>query len=204
MTKIIANAILFGKINYHLLIWPLINNNNLKKVNKIIENVARTVYGAEHLGRTFEFVLKKLNWFKIEDLHEMAIIKFNHKLLNRNENHYLKDLITQNRFYKTFSENKIGPISNNSKNLQNKIALGTLEVKSVMNKSLNIYNKLPRELTLIVNKNNFKKWLKKYYLNKDIKFTKIDKDFTEIKIDHDYFIDQTNIDKCSFEYKNTP
>ena len=151
MTKIIANAILFGKINYHLIIWPLINNNNLNKVNKIIENVARIVYGAEHIGRTFEFLLKNLNWFKIEDLHEMAIIKFIHKLLNKNDNHYLKDLITQNRYYKTLSENKIGPIKNNANNLQNKIGLGTLEIKSVINKSQNIYNKLPRELTLIVN-----------------------------------------------------
>ena len=39
MLKNISNAIIFGKINYHLLIWPLINNDNLKKVNKIIENV---------------------------------------------------------------------------------------------------------------------------------------------------------------------
>ena len=58
MTKIIANAILFGKINYHLVIWPLINNNNLIKVNKIIENVARIVIGPENYGRTFEFILK--------------------------------------------------------------------------------------------------------------------------------------------------
>ena len=133
----------------------------------------------------------------------MAIIKFIHKLLNKNDNHYLKDLITQNRYYKTLSENKIGPIKNNAKNLQNKIGLGTLEIKSVINKSQNIYNKLPRELTLIVNKNYLKKWLIKYYLNKDIKFTKIDKDFKEIKIDQDYFIDQIKIDKCSFDYQNT-
>ena len=65
----------------------------------------------------------------------MAIIKFIHKLLNKNDNHYLKDLITQNRYYKTLSENKIGPIKNNAKNLQNKIGLGTLEIKSVINKS---------------------------------------------------------------------
>ena len=87
----------------------------------------------------------------------MAIIKFIHKLLNNKENHYLKFIITQNRFYKTLSDNKTGPIQNNSKHLQNKIRLGTLEIKSVMNKSQNIYNKLPRELTLIIKKKQFNK-----------------------------------------------
>ena len=56
MLKTVSNAILFGKLNYHLLIWPLINNNNLNKVNKIIENVSRMVYGHDNYGRTFYFI----------------------------------------------------------------------------------------------------------------------------------------------------
>ena len=59
MLNIISNAIIFGKINYHLVIWPLINNNNLNKVNKIIENISRIVYGYDNYGRTFKFILKK-------------------------------------------------------------------------------------------------------------------------------------------------
>ena len=128
----------------------------------------------------------------------MAIIKFIHKLLNNDENHYLKFIITQNRFYKTLSDNKTGPIYNNSKNLQNKIRLGTLETKSVMNKSQNIYNKLPRELTLITKKDNFKKWLLKYYLDKNLKFTKTDKIFTYNT--ENYTIDSTILDKCYNDY----
>ena len=146
MLKIVTNAIIFGKLNYHLVIWPIISNINLQKVNKIIESISRIVYGDSNYGRTFDFILEKLNWFKIQNLHEIAIAKFVHKLLNNDDCHYLKDLITNNRQFKTKAENKIGP-------LQDKIGLGTLEQKSVIYKSQKIYNNLPRELTLIQNKN---------------------------------------------------
>ena len=200
MLKNISNAIIFGKINYHLLIWPLINNDNLKKVNRIIENVSRMVYGIENYGRTFDFILKKLNWYNIQDLHEIAIAKFIHKLLNNNENHYLNDLITQNRQYKTFSENKIGPLKNNSKILQNKIGLASLELKTVISKAYNIYNKLPRELTLIVNKSNFKKWIKKFYNNKKLKFTKVKDDYNKKKDIEKFEINVNNVNNCIQDY----
>ena len=106
MLKIVSNAIIFGKINYHLLIWPLINNNNLNKVNKFIENISRIVYGSENYGRTFEYILKQLNWYNIQDLHEIAISKFVHKLLNCDDKHYLKDMITQNRQNKIYPKTK--------------------------------------------------------------------------------------------------
>ena len=200
MLKTVSNAILFGKLNYHLLIWPLINNNNLNKVNKIIENISRMVYGNDNYGRTFDFILKKLNWFNIQDLHEIAISKFVHKLLNGEDKHYLKDMITNNRQNRNLSENKIGPIKNNSKILQNKIGLATLELKTVIYKSYNIYNKLPREITLIKNKNNLKKWIKKYYNNKKIKFTIIKDDFKEIKDLENYEINDDNLKNCIINY----
>ena len=83
-------------------------------------------------------------------MHEIAISKFIHKLLNNDDNHYLKDMITQNRQFKTLSENKVGPLKNNSKILQNKIGLASVELKTVIYKSYKIYNNLPREITLII------------------------------------------------------
>ena len=200
MLKIISNAIIFGKINYHLVIWPLINNNNINKVNKIIENISRIVYGYDNYGRTFDFILKQLNWYKIEDLHEIAISKFIHKLLNNEDNHYLKDMITQKRQNKNLAENKIGPLKNNSKILQNKIGLATLELKTVIYKSQKIYNNLPRELTLIKNKNNFKKWIKKYYNNKKFKFTTIKDDYKSIKDNEKFIINDLDLQKCQLKY----
>ena len=55
MLKTISNAIIFGKINYHLVIWPLINNNNIKN-KQIIKNVLSMVYGIDNYGRTFDYI----------------------------------------------------------------------------------------------------------------------------------------------------
>ena len=143
---------------------------------------------------------KKLNWYNIQDLHEIAISKFIHKLLNDDENHYLKDLITQNRQYKTLSDNKIGPLKNNSKILQNKIGLASLELKTVISKAYNIYNNLPRELTLIINKNNFKKWIKKYYNNKKLKFTIVKENYNKIKDIEKFEINVNNVNTCFQDY----
>ena len=51
MFKIIANTILLGKINYHLIIWPFINKQNIKKTNKIIIDVAKIIYGKRLLWK---------------------------------------------------------------------------------------------------------------------------------------------------------
>ena len=85
MFSIVANAILIGKINYHLLVWPYISKKYIKKVN-----VARLCYGKNHYGRTDEYILKQIKWFTIEDYHTMETLKFTHKLLNKNKNYYLK------------------------------------------------------------------------------------------------------------------
>ena len=109
-------------------------------------------------------------------------------------------MITKNRQNKNLSENKIGPLKNNSKILQNKIGLATLELKTVIYKSQKIYNNLPREITLIKNKNNFKKWIKKYYNNNKIKFTIIKDDFKEIKDLENYEINEYNLQNCILNY----
>ena len=194
MLKIVANAILLGKMNYHMIIWPLINNANLNKVNKIIENVARTIYGYDNYGRTTEFILQKIKWFKIQEMHHIAISKFIHKLLNNDDNHYLKDLITTNRQNKTLADNKIGT-------LQDNIGISTLEQKTLIYKAQKIYNNLPREITLIKKKSNFKKWIIKYYLNKNIKFTKILYDYNVAKDVSKFNIDKQNNNDCFNQYE---
>ena len=75
-------------------------------------------------------------------MHQIAISKFIHKLLNNDDNHYLKNLITTNRQNKTLADNKFGT-------LQNNIGIGTLKQKTVIYKAQKIYNDLPREITLI-------------------------------------------------------
>ena len=73
-------------------------------------------------------------------------------------------------------------------------------MKTVIYKAYNIYNKLPRELTLIKNKNNFKKWIKKYYNNKKLKFTTIKDDYKSIKDNDNFIINDLNLQKCQLKY----
>ena len=193
MFRIIANAILIGKINYHLLIWPYISKKNIRKTNKIIINVARLCFGQNHYGRTDEYILKQIKWFTIEDYHTMETLKFTHKLLNKNENYYLKNIITYNRERKTLAENKIGT-------LKSKFGHKTNEQNSFIFKAANNYNKLPRLITLITKPSNFKKWLKNYYIDNNIKLKKNDNDHKNTKNISDYEIDTKNIEKCYKDY----
>ena len=66
-----------------------------------------------------------------------------------------------NRSEKSKAQNKIGPYKPDmiSKNLTQ---------NTIVYKAVNVYNSLPKELTLCKNKTLFKKWLKRYYLDKSI------------------------------------
>ena len=46
----------------------------------------------------------------------------------------------------------------------------TTDQKTFLHKNVRIFNDLPREITLSTNIDNFKKWLKKFYLEKEIQF----------------------------------
>ena len=61
------------------------------------------------------------------------------------------------------AENKLGPKQKLNKN-------DTLTKKTFIMRSKDIYNMIPRQLTLLKNHLRFKKCLKKYTLNKNIKF----------------------------------
>ena len=66
-----------------------------------------------------------------------------------------------NRSVKYEAQNKIGPH-------KPEIGKHTQDQKTFLYKSVNLYNNLPRELTLMPNIKLFKKWLKMYYLRKEI------------------------------------
>ena len=116
--------------------------------------IARSIFGETNYGRTDDFILNSIKWFKIEKLHEMQIIKITHKILNNKENYYIKDLLTNNRERKTLWENKVGPLKDKYGNL-------TMEQNSYLYKTIAAYNKIPKEITLIIKDSIFKKWIKR-------------------------------------------
>ena len=119
----------------------------------------------------------------------MQIIKITHKILNNKENYYIKDLLTNNRERKTLWENKVGPLKDKYGNL-------TMEQNSYLYKTIAAYNKIPKEITLIIKDSIFKKWIKRYFFDKNDTPKKIDKKYEE----KNYYIDTIKIEYCYQEY----
>ena len=92
----------------------------------------------------------------------MQIIKFTHKILNNKETYFFKNMLTNDRQLRKYSENKVGMMAD-------KYGLKTNEQTTYIYKAFSLYNSIPRELSLITNGTIFNKWIKKYYLDKKIK-----------------------------------
>ena len=106
----------------------------------------------------------------------MSISKYTHKILNgKNQNsqsHYFKQEIMRNRNIRRKTENKTGPHTPE---------IGHLDViqKTFLYKSRNIYNYLPRGLTLIKSDKLFKIWIKRFYKNRNIKLKEVNDNVTD-------------------------
>ena len=124
----------------------------------------------------------------------MQTCKFTHKILNNEECYFFKDMLTFNHQRKTYYENKVGT-------LDLKYGLKTNEQASFVFNAFKWYNDLPRELTLIIKGYTLKKWLNKYYMNKNVKFSKkIIKDNSSIKNTSDYNVNCNKLEECEMEY----
>ena len=90
----------------------------------------------------------------------MAIQKTAHKLLNLdNKNrHFLANLLTKNRNIRNLSQNKCGPREKIEKN-------DKYSNKNFINKAQDIYNMVPRQLTLLRDHYKFKKCIRKFTIN---------------------------------------
>ena len=88
-------------------------------------------------------------------LYRDSVAKFTFSVLNNKKNNFLAHSLTQNRNSRNLSQNKCG----NS----NDDILSDISKRSFLRKSIDIFNKLPRGLTLCPNKESFKKWLKRYH-----------------------------------------
>ena len=105
-----------------------------------------------------------------------------HKLLNTDNNnrHFLAELMSNNRTIRMLKENKLGPKYQIPAN-------DRYTMKTFTFKAIDIYNRLDRKYTLLINTIKFKKCLNSLYTNPKVNF-KIKK--------------QSNYDpKCIIDYK---
>ena len=113
------------------------------------------------------------------------------KIINSNEKHNFQDYLLKNRNIRKQSENKVG---------QHDLIMGHSRYtqQTFLYSAIDNYNNLPKNLTLIKEKTLFKKWIKKYNLNKNIKLKEKE---DNIKIYIRQEIDETNCENCWEEYE---
>ena len=172
--KQLANALFISKVNFNIEVWGNTTNAIRKKLDKTMLDVAKLVLGKTVIGRTQEWIFKQLNWMNIKTKYENAVQNTVFKILNTDNDHFFNFYLTNHRNVRTLSENKVGhhdPSMGHSSQTQ----------KSFLYQAMSIYNKLPRNLTLIKHHHLFKKWCKKFNLDNKIKM-KIQQDNTRIKI----------------------
>lgn len=164
VAKTLASGIFFGKMYHHL---EIVGETSLKiraQINNLIIKTAKNVLGYQAYGRTSEWMLKELKWLNFDQMHSISIQKSVYKFINPEDKeniHTFTDYMLTNRSVKYEAQNKIRPH-------KPEIGKHTQDQKTFLYKSVNLYNNLPRELTLMPNIKLFKKWLKMYYLRKEI------------------------------------
>ena len=132
------------------------------KINKILEDAGRTVLCIKSYGRTKEWVMKEMKWLPIEKYYENSVQNTIYKFLNNDNDHYFKDYLTKNRTVRIQSQNKVG---------HHDVTMGRsiYTQRTLLYVAVSIYNKLPKNITLIKSQPLFKKWCKRYNFNNSIK-----------------------------------
>ena len=103
-----------------------------------------------------------MNWKNTNDLYEFSLIKYTHKIImNENNPHNFRYYLLEGRNDLKRKSYKIGP---------HKPIIGRSQYtqSSYFYSTVNIYNKLPDNLTQIKKPSLFKSWLKKYFNDKNI------------------------------------
>ena len=113
-------------------------------------------------------------------------------MINHNKEHYMSHYLTKNRNIRNRKQNKVG-------HHDQMIGRSKYTQQTFLYKSIEIYNKIPRKITLIRNLKTFKTWLKKYKMNENIKL-KEQKDNEEV--DLTYEANPISIRKCQDLYED--
>ena len=119
------------------------------KINRILHQAAKVVLGKEAIGRTYKWMLAKMNWFDVNTNYENSMQNEIFKILNSENQHDFKIYLTKNRNIRMYSENKVGTHDQD-------MGHSAHTQKSFLYRAINIFNKLPKNVTLSPNANIFK------------------------------------------------
>ena len=140
-----ANAIFQSKINYHIEISGACQISSKAKINNMLISLA-TKISTLKIGQTDEKFLKSVKWVTIEEKYRAATAKLVHKLLNNDSTnkHTLANKLIMNRSIRMIAENKCDPKPEIKRNDSN-------TSKTFTFRAIDIYNRIPRILTLLPN-----------------------------------------------------
>ena len=176
----LTNSLLISKINYNIEIWGNTTNQIRKKLDKILYDAAKIVLGKNSIGRTNQWLLNEMKWMTVEKCYENSTQNTIYKIINGDDENYFKQYLTTNRTPRTYAQNKVrhhDPSMGRTNEMQ----------KTFLYRSINIYNKLPRNITLIKSQRLFKKWVKLYNRNNKIKLKEqtdlIEENNNELEVD---------------------
>ena len=184
--KQLANSILISKLNYNLEVWGNTSQENKNKINRILIEAARVVLGKKCIGRTKSWIMKEMKWLTFEKTYENTMQNSIYKIINSKDDHFFKQYLTNNRGIRNFSQNKVGHHSSD-------MGHSPYTQKSYLYLAINLYNKLPRNITLIKQPNLFKKWVKRY--NFDNK-TKLKEQVDNTLINEAQIVNLDNLNYC--------
>ena len=159
--KQIANAIILSKVNYHIEVWGQTSETNRRKIDHILLKTAKLVVGRHHLGRNNKWYLNEMKWLTLKEMYETSTQKYTHRIIHGSDNHFFKNYLLSNRNARNEYEEKLGPH-------KPYIGLSVHTQNTYLYQIITSYNKLPKEITMIRDPKIFKKWLKKFYLDKNI------------------------------------
>ena len=159
--KQLANSIFYSILYHHIEIIGSTTLTNIRKIDAEILKLAKFLNGKNGYGKTSEWHLRNQNWLNYTELFEYCTAKFTNRLIHSESSHHIKYEILEKRRGRNLAQDKLGPINEN-------LGRHAATQATFPYHSNRIYNSLPANLTLIDRKDIFKKYAKKYFLNKKI------------------------------------
>ena len=152
--KIVATSLFYSKLAYHVEAYASTTLTNKRKINKLILKLAKFLNGPSGIGKSDNWHMNELGWMDIENLYKFAISKYTYRIIHSNQDHMFKSYLLSNRSDQKRMADKLGP---------HKISIGRSNATfpTYLYQAIDIYNKLPDNLTQMSQNSLFKIWLKK-------------------------------------------
>ena len=144
-----------GKLLYNLELWGHLNLTLSNKINKLMVKSANIVTKYSHIGRTDDKILQEAGWLNFKSTLRATCHKLTYKLINSLEGNQLTNEMILNRNIRYKSENITGLISPTQ-------GWDSRSQLTFMYSSKNLYNRIPRHITLSPNSSIFKVWLNRW------------------------------------------